>query len=196
MCSLTQGSKGEDRRSTPRADDGEITARAIASMLRKVGATFPKESPSKLVRKNPVILKRLAKFLVQQCFRNTVIEDYHAGYGPGPGRSKTDRITDAEMKALMIEAVNKTHSFLWALFRDDIGPSLLADFGMVDPVAYWDEPVLDPKFAVGVVGMMRAFAGGAAYLAKTQKEGQGAKAGAKSARRGRRTTGAATKRDR
>ena len=43
------------------------------------------------------------------------------------------------MKALMIEAVNKTHSFLWVLFREDIGPSLLADFGLVDPVDYWNE---------------------------------------------------------
>jgi hypothetical protein len=111
----------------------------MVRMLRKIGATFPEETAAELVRKNPLILKRLAKFLVQQCFRNTVIEDYHAGYGPGKGRSKTARITQAEMKALMVEAVNKTHSFLWAMFREDIGPSLLADFGMVDPVAYWNE---------------------------------------------------------
>ena len=30
---------------------------------------------------NPALLKRLAKYTVQQCFRNTVLEDYHAGTG-------------------------------------------------------------------------------------------------------------------
>jgi len=31
---------------------------------------------------NPALLKRLAKYTVQQCFRNTVLEDYHAGTVP------------------------------------------------------------------------------------------------------------------
>jgi hypothetical protein len=74
------------------------------------------------------------------------------------------------MKALMIEAVNKTHSFLWVLFREDIGPSLLADFGLVDPVDYWNEPEFDPKFAIGLTGMMRVFAAGATPR-QTKKKG-------------------------
>ena len=138
-------------------------------MLRKFGAALPEESVAQLIRKNPVILKRLAKFFVQQCFRNTVIEDYHAGYGPGPGRSKASRITQAETKALMIEAVNSAYSFLWVLFREDIGPSLLADFERVDPVEYWNEPEFDPKFTVGLVGMMRAFAIGAGAPTRTEE---------------------------
>ena len=28
---------------------------------------------------HPEVLKRLAKYLAQQCFRNTVLEDLHAG---------------------------------------------------------------------------------------------------------------------
>ncbi len=28
---------------------------------------------------NPEVLKRLAKYLAQQCFRNTMLEDLHAG---------------------------------------------------------------------------------------------------------------------
>lgn len=141
--------------------DDEITAKALKSMLLKFGATVPKATAPQLIKKNPVILKRLAQYLVQQCFRNTVIEDYHAGYYPGPGRSKASRITQAEMKALMIEAVDKTYSFLWLLFQEDIGLTFLADFETVDPVANWNEPEFDPKSAVGLVGMMRTFAVGA-----------------------------------
>lgn len=32
---------------------------------------------------NPPVLKRLAKYMVQQCFRNTVLEDFHGGTTPG-----------------------------------------------------------------------------------------------------------------
>jgi len=130
-------------------------------MLLKFGATIPEGTAPQLIKKNPLILKRLAKYLVQQCFRNTVIEDYHAGYGPGPGKSKASRITQAEMKALMTEAVNKTYSFLWLLFQEGIGLSFLSDFETVDPVADWNEPEFDPQSAIGLVGMMRAFAVGA-----------------------------------
>jgi hypothetical protein len=31
---------------------------------------------------NPALLKRLAKYTVQQCFRNTVLEEFHAGTVP------------------------------------------------------------------------------------------------------------------
>ena len=36
---------------------------------------------------DPVLLKRLAKYIVQQCFRNTVLEEYHAGTVPVLARS-------------------------------------------------------------------------------------------------------------
>ena|ERR1035437_1097094 len=150
-----------------RARDDEITIKALKSMLLKFGATIPESTAPELIKKNPLILKRLAKYLVQQCFRNTVIEDYHAGYGLDRSKSKASRITQAEMKALMIEAVEKTYSYLWVLFQDDIGLSWLADFAAADPVAYWNEPEFDPKFAVGLVGMMRVFAVGSQSSAYT-----------------------------
>jgi len=85
----------------------------------------------------PEVLKRLAKYLPQQCFRNTMLEDLHAGitpdsqvgdytdvvvrspYGeiPWPNLS---RLNDEEMKALMIDVVNKTYHALIVLL-----PSLL-----------------------------------------------------------------------
>jgi hypothetical protein len=36
---------------------------------------------ARLLAQNPR-LKRLAKYTAQQCFRNTVVEDFHAGITP------------------------------------------------------------------------------------------------------------------
>ena len=38
--------------------------------------------PENPLIEDPVLLKRLAKYIVQQCFRNTVLEEYHAGTVP------------------------------------------------------------------------------------------------------------------
>lgn len=73
--------------------------------------------------------QELAKCIVLQCFRNGEIENIHAGKSP---HSKTgdysdvvvksplseipwsnlSRISDAEMKVIMVEAVNKLYTFL------------------------------------------------------------------------------------
>lgn len=58
--------------------------------------------------------------------------------------------------------------FSWTLFREDIGPSLLADFEVVDPVQCWNEPEFDPGLASGVVALMRLFAVGASASADTK----------------------------
>jgi hypothetical protein len=161
------------------AGDEEITAKALTSILRESGATFPKVTLEQLIRNNPVILKRLAKFFVQQCFRNTVIEDYHAD--GRPRSSKGSRITQAEMKALMIEAVDKTYSFLWALFHENIGTAVLSSFDQVDPVGEWNEPKFEPTFAVGLIGIMRLFALGSETWADAKEESK--RVGAKAIRR-------------
>ena len=134
----------------------ETLAQSLLAMLRESGATFPRVHAAQLIHDKPVVLKRMAKFLVQQCFRNTVIEDYHAGYGRG---GKGSAITQSEMKTLMIEAVNNTYSFLWVLFRTELGPCVLAGLETVDPVDHWNAPCLDPKFAAGIVAMLSLFAG-------------------------------------
>lgn len=75
------------------------------------------------------VARRLALALVEQCVRNTGIEDIHAGIAPASlagdysdvivvtpfGEipwTKVSRISDDEMKALMIEIVNKVFTFL------------------------------------------------------------------------------------
>jgi hypothetical protein len=77
---------------------------------------------------DPVLQKRLAKYLVLQCFRNSALEDLHAGvcpdsvvgdcsdvrvsspYGDIPW-PKVSRLNDDEMKCLMIDVVNRIYRF-------------------------------------------------------------------------------------
>src|ERR1700756_5587977 len=84
------------------------------------------------IRNNDVVKKRLAKAMARDCFRNTKLEDYHAGAFPS---SKTGdysdvkvvspygeiawerlgRLSDEEMKALMMAFVDHGNDFLTAL---------------------------------------------------------------------------------
>jgi hypothetical protein len=78
------------------------------------------------ISSNPELIKRLAKHLAQQCFRSTMIEDLHAGITPDSQTGdytdvvvrspygeipwpRLSRLSDEEMKALMIDVVNKTY---------------------------------------------------------------------------------------
>lgn len=112
------------------------------------------------VSSNPEVLKRLAKYLAQQCFRNTMLEDLHAGitpnsqtgdytdvvvrspYGeiPWPNLS---RLSDEEMKALMIDVVNKTYRALMVLFDDRLGGELIKILAQQDFLPRWNEPTLN-----------------------------------------------------
>ena len=73
---------------------------------------------------DPELMKRLAKYLAQQCFRNTMLEDLHAGITPNSQTGdytdvvvrspygeipwpRLSRLSDEEMKALMIDVMNK-----------------------------------------------------------------------------------------
>jgi len=48
------------------------------------------------ISSNPEVMKRLAKYLAQQCFRNTVLEDLHAGITPD---SQTGDYTDVVVRS-------------------------------------------------------------------------------------------------
>ena len=106
---------------------------------------------------NPEVLKRLAKYLAQQCFRNTMLEDLHAGitpnsetgdytdvvvrspYGEIPW-ARLSRLSDQEMKALMIDVVNKTYRALIVLFDDRLGGELIKILARQDSLPRWNEP--------------------------------------------------------
>jgi ligand-binding SRPBCC domain-containing protein len=115
------------------------------------------DNTKNILFQNPALLKRLAKYTVQQCFRNTVIEEFHAGtvadsksgdfsdvvvktpYGEIPWTSLS-RLSDDEMKLVMRDAVNKTYRFLCRLFDERAGGELILRLDERDLVPQWDDP--------------------------------------------------------
>ena len=115
------------------------------------------DNAKNIMFENPALLKRLAKYTVQQCFRNTVLENYHAGtvpdsqsgdfsdvvvttpYGEIPW-SDLSRLSDEEMKLVVRDAVNKTYRFLRLLFDEGTGGELILRLDERDLVPQWDDP--------------------------------------------------------
>jgi len=110
-----------------------------------------------LLAQNPQVLKRLAKYMAQQCFRNTALEDFHAGITPYSQAgdysdvvvktpagdipwSKLARLSDEEIKALMIDVVNRTYLLLRTLFDEEVGLSLIQTLKQRDLVPNWNDP--------------------------------------------------------
>jgi hypothetical protein len=108
---------------------------------------------------DPVMQKRLAKYLVLQCFRNSVLEDLHAGICPDSASGdysdvhvcspygdipwpKLSRLNDDEMKHLMIDVVNRTYRFIHALFDENASAELMLRLAERDPLPRWNEPAL------------------------------------------------------
>jgi ligand-binding SRPBCC domain-containing protein len=111
------------------------------------------------ISSNQVLMKRLAKYLAQQCFRNTFLEELHAGITPDSKTGdyadvmvrspygeipwpKLSRLSDDEMKTLMIDIVNKTYQALTLLFDDQLGNELVQYLARQDPRPRWNEPIL------------------------------------------------------
>jgi hypothetical protein len=76
-----------------------------------VSCDFPIESALELamtvetarkVSSNPEVLKRFAKYLAQQCFRNTMLEDLHAGIIPD---SVTGGYSDVAVRSPMSSGI-------------------------------------------------------------------------------------------
>jgi hypothetical protein len=106
---------------------------------------------------DPVLQKRLAKYLVHRCFRNSVLEDLHAGIAPDSRTGdysdvlvttpfgeilwpKLSRFDDKEMKTLMIDVVQKTYEFIQELFDEESGGGLLLQLAARDPLPRWEDP--------------------------------------------------------
>ncbi len=109
------------------------------------------------------IAAALAKALALACFRNTYLEDLHAGKWPDsatgdyfdvkvmtPTReipwNELSRISDEEMKRLMQEVVNKLYTFL----RRQHEPEFIKALDrLTEPyVTKWDEPELAENFVL------------------------------------------------
>lgn len=96
--------------------------------------------------------RRIALALVEQCVRNSRLEDLHAGTTPNSisgdftdvkvltpfGEipwTQVSKISDTEMKALMIEIVNRVYTFL----------THIEDLTALNDSARWNRPVHDPR---------------------------------------------------
>jgi hypothetical protein len=115
--------------------------------------------PAREISSNPELRKRLAKYLAQQCFRNTLLEDLHAGITPNSQTGdytdvvvrspygeipwpRLSRLSDEEMKALMIDVVNQTYRALTVLFDNRLGSELVKILAQQDLLPRWNEPTL------------------------------------------------------
>jgi hypothetical protein len=100
---------------------------------------------------DPVLQQRLAKYLVLECFRNSTLEDFHAGISPSSASGdcsdvtvispygavpwpKVSRLNDDEMKRLMIDVVDRTCRFIHTLFDENTGGELLLRLAYRDPL--------------------------------------------------------------
>ena len=107
---------------------------------------------------DPALQQRLAKYMVLQCFRNSMLEDLHAGTSPSSASGdyadvtvspygvipwpKVSRVNDDEMKRLMIDVVDRTYHFIHTLFGENTGGQVLLRLAERDPLPHWNEPTL------------------------------------------------------
>jgi hypothetical protein len=111
---------------------------------------------------DPVLQQRLAKYMVLQCFRNSMLEDLHAGTSPSSAAGdysdvtvtspdgvtpwpKVSRLSDDEMKRLMIDVVDRAYRFIHTLFDEAAGGQLRLQLAEHDPVPRWNEPTLETR---------------------------------------------------
>src|SRR5262245_54505144 len=109
------------------------------------------------LKNNEVVRKRLAKMMASHCFRNSILEDFHAGKHPSSQSGDysdvkvvtpygeiqwhaLSRISDAEMKTLMIDAVNRSYQFLCELFDSPYGDAVVEALKNRDPLPHWNDP--------------------------------------------------------
>jgi hypothetical protein len=106
-----------------------------------------------------VLQQRLAKYMVLHCFRNSILEDLHAGISPSSAAgdysdvtvsspygvipwNNVSRFNDDEMKRLMIDVVDRAYRFIHTLFDDTAGGELLLLLAQHDPLPRWNAPTL------------------------------------------------------
>ena len=108
---------------------------------------------------DPVLQQRLAKYMVLQCFRNSMLEDLHAGITPSSASGdysdvtvsspcgvipwpKVSRLNDEEMKHLMIDVVDRAYRSIHTLFDESTGGQLLVSLAEGDPLPLWNKTTL------------------------------------------------------
>jgi hypothetical protein len=80
------------------------------------------------LKNNELLRKRLAKWMAQFCFRDTKLEQLH------------DRISDEEMRSLMMDCADHCYAFLCILFGTQGGGELIDMLKQHDQVPQWNDP--------------------------------------------------------
>ncbi|HVR57214.1 MAG TPA: hypothetical protein VMT72_10345 [Pseudolabrys sp.] len=116
-------------------------------------------TPDQLIelKSNPKFRAHLVKFVALHCFRNTKLENLHAGKSPSSRTgdysdvkvvtpygeipwTEVSRFNDDEMKELMIDVVNQTDRYLGAILVTKKGEEVVETLKMYDPVPNWNDP--------------------------------------------------------
>lgn len=116
-----------------------------------------KDESVKALIADPVLQQRLAKHLALKCFRDSILEELHAGkvpeskcgdysdvvvhtpFGEIPWND-VSRFDDTEMKTLMIDVVDETYHLIQELFDEERGGELLLKLAAQDPAPGWNDP--------------------------------------------------------
>jgi hypothetical protein len=114
------------------------------------------------LKSDELVRKRLAKLMALTCFRNTELEDFHAGtypssklgdysdvkvvspFGEIPWED-VSRLSDDEMKVLMIEVVHYCYIFLTNLFASGGAGVIIEALKERDPEPSWNDPASPPR---------------------------------------------------
>jgi hypothetical protein len=105
-----------------------------------------------------LLQQRFAKYLVLQCFRNSTLEDFHAGISPSSASGDYSDVTvsspygaipwpgvsrfNDEMKRLMIDVVDRSYRFIHTLFDENRAANSCSVWRIVIPPRQWKQPTL------------------------------------------------------
>lgn len=112
---------------------------------------------SRKLRASEQLRNRLAKYMALTCFRNTELENLHAGTSPSSVSgdfsdvrvvtpygeilwTQLSRFDDDEMKKLMQEVVWRCYVFLMQFLDEGAAAKLLQLLETYDPASAWDDP--------------------------------------------------------
>jgi hypothetical protein len=104
-----------------------------------------------------LVMKRLAKLMALECFRNSKLEDLHAGIYPSSQSGdysdvkvvtpygeisweRLGRLSDDEMKMLMIDVVDRCYEFLSELLDHQSAAVIIKRLKLRDPLPRWNDP--------------------------------------------------------
>jgi hypothetical protein len=116
-------------------------------------------TPSQLadLKNDDLLRKHLAKLMARDCFRNSrVLEDFHGGTSPSSETADfsdvrvvspfgeiawndLSRLSDDEMKALVIDLVDRCYDFLMELCSPH-GAELVEELKTIDKLPNWNDP--------------------------------------------------------